>query len=122
MSALESPEDVLRAVAADAEVQALAPAIIFFPNRLAAAFPTLRDGIADERDVARAGIVPGALQYIVRALARVQRRNYRGVRWNDGGDGGRRRSDGRRRAELSGKSEDGDNDHDGLAKCFHKFV
>jgi hypothetical protein len=57
LAVLKTPEHVLGAVTAHAEVQALAVAVIIRPHSLAAPFPTLRDGIADECDVARAGIV-----------------------------------------------------------------
>ena len=63
LAMFKAPEDVLDAVAADAEVDDFALAVKFLPHVRAPAFPALRDGVADEFDVVVAGRFLGALQH-----------------------------------------------------------
>ena len=48
---IQPPENVLRAIAADAQVDGVAFAVELLPHRLACSFPALRDRIADEDQV-----------------------------------------------------------------------
>ncbi len=48
---IHSPEDMLGAVPAGAEIEGFAMTIVNFPDPLAAPFPTLGDGVADEGEV-----------------------------------------------------------------------
>ena len=48
---VKSPEDMLRAVAADAKIDSIAVRVILRPHFLSFAFPPLRDGVADENDL-----------------------------------------------------------------------
>ena len=57
---LKSPEYVLRAVAADAEVDGVQRLIALFPDILAVSIPALRDRIAEKEDIDMA--LPGDSQ------------------------------------------------------------
>src|SRR5208282_3698979 len=51
LTVFDAPEDVLRAVATDAEVGGVARRVVFVPNRPAFAAPVVSDGIALEQNV-----------------------------------------------------------------------
>ena len=51
ITVIKSPEDMLRAVAADAKIDSIAVRVILRPHFLSFAFPPLRDGVADENDL-----------------------------------------------------------------------
>lgn len=59
----DAPKDVLRAIAADAEIGGLQRIEAFLPHVFAAAFPSLRDRVAQEQhlDIALLGTVEKAL-------------------------------------------------------------
>jgi hypothetical protein len=63
LAVFKTPEDVFRAVAADAHVDDLAMAVKFLPDIFAVAFPALRDGVADELEVVIPGRFLGALEH-----------------------------------------------------------
>ena len=48
VAVVETPEDVLGAIATDAQVDGVALGVVLGPDLLALPFPTLRDGVADE--------------------------------------------------------------------------
>ena len=92
LSLLKAPEDVFGAVAAHAKVDDLARAVKFRPDILAATFPTLGDGIADEFNVVFAGRFLGALQHERLAVgagagARHGHDRHVGVNHRHGGNG-----------------------------------
>jgi putative membrane-bound dehydrogenase-like protein len=51
IAVVETPEDVLGAIAADAEIDGVIFGVILFPHFLARAFPALRDRVADKDDL-----------------------------------------------------------------------
>ena len=122
LAVLETPEDVLRAIPADAQVEALASAVILAPDIFARAFPALRDGIANKGDVVFARIVHRALQDVVRAFAGVQRGNDGGVCVDDDDRGriGRDRRVGLRLQRLA-ENEAGEAENDQVVFGFHKY-
>ena len=81
LAVFNPPEDVLGAVAVDAEVDDLAFAVKFLPDIFAATLPALRDGVADELDVVIAGRILGALQHLRLAVGDAAGARHR----NDGG-------------------------------------
>ena len=51
VAVLETPDDVLGAVAGDAEVEGVFVGVVLFPDAFSGSFPALGDGVADEEDV-----------------------------------------------------------------------
>ncbi len=57
------PEHILCTIAADAKVDGCTTAVIFRPDILAVAFPSLGDGVADEFDAVISGCLLGTSQH-----------------------------------------------------------
>ena len=79
VAVLQAPQDMLRAVAADAEVRGLQRRPILLPDRLAFALPAVRDGVAEEDELGLA-LLGDLVERLVAFLgARMQHRHDRVV-------------------------------------------
>lgn len=61
MTVVQTPEDMLRAITADAEIERVAWRVVFRPGVLALHLPSLRDGVAKKNNLGLALAILDAL-------------------------------------------------------------